>query len=109
MQEIGTWLHNYGDYTPFGADNPETAPSNDHVNISTTLYSLDLNVRTSGSLVLGLMRGHFSQRRRLYEASSFSITVKMNRESSIKNFSLQSQEGKIDHPMVRSMKTQTLR
>ena len=94
MQEIGTWLHKYGYYGPCGADILETAPSDDG-NGSTTLYIVDLNVRTSGSLVLGLMRGHFSERRYLHEASSFSVTVKMNRESFIKDFEVQFQEGKI--------------
>ena len=94
MQEIGTWLHKYGYCGPCGADILETAPSDDG-NGSTTLYIVDLNVRTSGSLVLGLMRGHFSERRCLHEASSFSVTVKMNRESFIKNFEEQFQEGKI--------------
>lgn len=41
------------------------------------------------------MRGHFSERRCLYEASSFSVTVKMNRESFIKIFERQFQEGKM--------------
>ena len=95
MQKIGTWLQKYGYYGPCGADILETAPSNDDSNGSTTLYIVDLNVRTSGSLVLGLMRGHFSERRGLHEASSFSVTVKMNRESFVKKFEAQFQEGKI--------------
>lgn len=95
MQEIGTWLHGYGYYGPCGADILETTPNDDEGNGNTTLYIVDLNVRTSGSLVLGLMRGHFSVRRCLHEASSFSVTVKMDRESFIKNFEGQFQEGKI--------------
>ena len=95
MQEIGTWLHQYGYYGPCGADILEAAPKDHDNNGSTTLYIVDLNVRTSGSLVLGLMRGHFSERRGLHEASSFSINVKMARESFIKNFEGQFQEGKI--------------
>ena len=95
MQEIGMWLHKYGYYGPCGADILETAPNSDDGNGSSTLYIVDLNVRTSGSLVLGLMRGHFSERRCLHEASSFSVTVKMDRESFIKKFEAQFQEGKI--------------
>ncbi len=95
MQEVGTWLHKYGYYGPCGADILETNPQHNESNGSTTLNIVDLNARTSGSLVLGLMRGHFSERRRLHEASSFSVNVKMTRESFIKNFEGQFQEGKI--------------
>ena len=95
MQEIGTWLHKHGYYGPCGADILEMAPSNDDGTQSKNLYIVDLNVRTSGSLVLGLMGGHFSERRSLHEASSFSVTVKMNRESFIESFERQFQEGRI--------------
>ena len=95
MPEIGTWRHNYGYYGPCGADILEAAPSNDDGNGPTTLYIVDLNFRTSVSLVLGFMRGHFSERRCLHEASSFSVAVKLNRESFIKNLEGHFQEGKI--------------
>ena len=95
MQEIGTSLHKYGYYGPCGADILKTAPGNDDGDGSRNLYIVDLSVRTSGSLVLGLMRGHFSERRCVPEASSFSVNVKMNRESCIKNFKGQFQESKI--------------
>ena len=41
------------------------------------------------------MRGRFFERRCLHEASSFSVTIKMNRESFIKNFKGQFQEAKV--------------
>ena len=95
MHEIGTWLHKYGYYGPCGADILETAPNNEDGKGSTALHIVDLNVRTSGSLVLGLMKGHFSDRRGLHEASSFSVNVKMGRESFIGKFEGQFKEGKI--------------
>lgn len=95
MQDIGTWLYKYGYYGPCGADILESAPEDNDGNGSRTLNIVDLNVRTSGSLVLGLMKGHFSERRGLHEASSFSVNVKMGREHFIKIFECQFQEGKI--------------
>lgn len=95
MHEIGTWLYKYGYYGPCGADILEAASEDDDSNGSTTLKIVDLNVWTSGSLVLGLMKGHFCERRGLHEASSFSVTVKMARESFIKSFESQFQQGKI--------------
>ena len=95
MQEIGTWLYKYGYYGPCGADILEAASKDNDSNGPKTLNIVDLNVRTSGSLVLGLMKGHFSERRGLHEASSFSVNVKMARESFIQNFEGQFQEGKI--------------
>ena len=95
IQEIRTWLYKYGYYGPCGADILESAPKDNNGNGSRTLNIVDLNVRPSGSLVLGLMRGHFSERRSLHEASSFSVNVKMGREPFIKTFEKQFQEGKI--------------
>lgn len=95
MREIGIWLCRYGYYGPCGADILEFCPKNDNDSETETLNIVDLNVRTSGSLVLGLMKGHFSKQRRLHEASSFSITVNMSRESFIKGFEREFQEGKM--------------
>lgn len=95
MQDIGTWLYKYGYYGPCGADILESAPEDNDGNGSRTLNIVDLNVRTSGSLVLGLMKGHFSERRGLHEASSFSVNVKMGREHFIKIFESQFREGRI--------------
>ena len=93
MHDIGTWLHRYGYYGPCGADILETSPAAGENGPS--LHIVDLNVRTSGSLVLGLLGGHFSERRGLHEASSFSVTVKMTRESFIDKLARQFQEGRV--------------
>ena len=93
MHEIGAWLHKHGYYGPIGADILETASHDKQGqgNLSIT----DLNVRTSGSLSLGLLRGHFSERRSLHEASSFSVNVEMGRTEFIAKLSKQFQEGRI--------------
>lgn len=95
MREVGTWLRKYDYYGPCGVDILEAVSTNDNIHSMPALNVVDLNVRTSGSLVLGLMKGHFSERRGLHEASSFSVNVKMSRDSFIKNFGSQFREGKI--------------
>ncbi|KAL8771409.1 MAG: hypothetical protein Q9209_003077 [Squamulea sp. 1 TL-2023] len=95
MLKIGAWLHRYGYFGPCGADILETAGGNDDGNTSTTMQIVDLNVRTSGSLVLGLLKGHFSVRKSLHEASSFSITVKMTREEFVEKFEDEFADGKM--------------
>ena len=93
MQNIGAWLSKHGYYGPCGADILESRRGGS--NESTQLDIVDLNVRTSGSLVLGLMKGHFSKRRGLHEASSFSINVKMARDAFIRTFESQFREGQM--------------
>ena len=95
MHEIGNWLHQHDYYGPCGADILEAAPKGENDDTSTTLNIVDLNVRTSGSLVLGLMKGHFLERRDLHEASSFSISMKMARDPFIRNFEDQFQKGQM--------------
>lgn len=95
MRTIGIWLSKYGYYGPCGADILETASGNNNSNGSTTLHIVDLNVRTSGSLVLGLMSHHFSEQRGLHEASSFSLNVNLSRESFVKRFESHFHEGKM--------------
>lgn len=92
MQNIASWLRQYGYYGPCGADILEVVQTSDE---ATTLLIVDLNVRTSGSLVLSLMKGHFHEQRGLHEATSFSVTVKMTRESFINCFDREFQDGKI--------------
>ena len=58
-RDIGAWLHHHGYYGPVGADILETAPDTCKPK-STNLHIVDLNVRTSGSLVLGLLGGGIS-------------------------------------------------
>ncbi|KAL8688882.1 MAG: hypothetical protein Q9218_005312 [Villophora microphyllina] len=94
MHQIGAWLSSYGYYGPCGADILETAPgqgSNDGGNF----HIVDLNVRTTGSLVICLLSSHFSKRRGLHEASAFAISVKMTRDGFISYFRRQMEEGRI--------------
>ena len=51
--------------------------------------------RTSGSLVLGLLQGHFSKRRDLHEANSFSVTVMMAREAFVETLVDEHGEGRL--------------
>lgn len=95
MHAIGNWLHQHGYYGPCGADILEAAPKGENDDTSTRLHIVDLNVRTSGSLVLGLMKGHFSERRDFHEASSFSISTQMARDPFITNFEDQFQKGQM--------------
>lgn len=95
MVDIGAWLHGFGYSGPCGADILEKSTSADGEQMSTTLNIVDLNVRTSGSLVLGILEGHFSTHRTLHEASSFSVTVKMTRDSFIDTFANEYEDGKL--------------
>lgn len=92
MCETGAWLQSHKYYGPVGADILETT-SNDGEEISTNFHIVDLNVRTSGSLVLGLLRGHFSERRGLHEASSFSLTLKTGRREFTEKLGKEFEEG----------------
>ncbi|KAF2236781.1 hypothetical protein EV356DRAFT_522160 [Viridothelium virens] len=97
MNQIAQWLHSYDYYGPAGADILETAgkPRNGELNSSNPeLHIVDLNVRTSGSMCLPLMKGHF-QRRGLRSASSFSIVVKESRESFIKRWQKEFESGRM--------------
>ena len=94
MRDIGAWLHRHNYYGPVGADILETAPI-DGEESSANFHIVDLNVRTSGSLVLGLLRGHFSKRRGLHEASSFSVTLKMGRKEFVERLAEGFEEGRV--------------
>ena len=94
MHDIGAWLHRHGYYGPIGADILETAPDTSKPN-SANLHIVDLNVRTSGSLVLGLLGGHFFRKMRLPQASSFSVNIKMNRKQFIEKLAKRYQERRI--------------
>lgn len=95
MLEIGAWLHGFGYYGPCGADILETASTSDEYNGSSTLHIVDLNVRVSGSLVLGPLRKHFSVRRGLHEASTFALDSNLARDQFITKFEEYFREGKI--------------
>ncbi|KAL9599990.1 MAG: hypothetical protein Q9219_003459 [cf. Caloplaca sp. 3 TL-2023] len=91
MDKIGSWLHSHGYLGPCGADILESEESE----APNTFNIVDLNVRITGSLPLGLMKGHFSERRRLHEASSFAVTTRMTRASFIGRFKDKIQQGNI--------------
>ena len=86
MEEIGIWLRKHRYYGPCGADILEIHPAKAEQEGLPALQIVDLNVRTSASLILGLLRGHFSERRALNEASLLDVTVKMSREAFIRKF-----------------------
>lgn len=81
MQQIAAWLHKHNYYGRCGADNLEAACKADDGGVSTSLSKVDLNVRSSGSLVLALMKGHFWKERGLAQARSFSLSVEMTRDA----------------------------
>lgn len=95
MEKIGSWLHSHGYFGPCGADILESDESGDDGGVSARLRIVDLNVRVAGSMLLGLLKGHFSGKRKLQEASSFSMTVRMSRESFIRVFEDNIQQGKM--------------
>ena len=86
MGDIATWLHGHGYSGLATADILET--ERDPINGAsrqTDFHIVDLNVRTSGSLSLPLLRSHFMDRG-LQFASSFLITVRMTRDEFIRQW-----------------------
>ena len=83
MNEIATWLHGHGYYGPANADILESAVVNG--SRERRFDIVDLNVRTSGSLCLPLLRGHFTSRG-LDCASSFSVTVQATRDNFVERW-----------------------
>jgi hypothetical protein len=82
MHRIADFVHKEGYFGPVGADVLETRTSatdgNDGFGSTedTAFQIVDLNVRTSGSMALPLLRTHFSANRGLHCAGSFCMTVK---------------------------------
>lgn len=95
MEKIGAWLYSHGYFGPCGADILETDESTDDCSLHSRFKIVDLNVRSSGSILLGFLKGHFSCRRQLHDASSFAMTMRMSRESFIKLFEDDVQQGRI--------------
>ncbi|KAL9578687.1 MAG: hypothetical protein Q9212_005562 [Teloschistes hypoglaucus] len=99
MRQIGAWLSSHGYYGPCGADILGTAaaaaPEESAADERPVFHIVDLNVRSTGSLVLGLMRGHFSRRRGLHYASTFTISVAMTRDVFIRHFERAMCEGRV--------------
>jgi hypothetical protein len=95
MHEIAAWLHKYGYFGPTGADILETAPVDGESTDSTANFHIvDLNVRTSGSMCLPLLRGHF-RKRGFSCGSSFNITVKATRDEFIKQWQENFESGRM--------------
>ena len=78
MEQMAGWLHEHDYIGPVGADILQTQNGEYQI--------IDLNVRTSGSMCLPLMKTHFT-RRGLDAAGSFSMSVKERREDFVKLFS----------------------
>ena len=96
VNEIGAWLCRHHYYGPVGADILETAPPQEGTQEpEESFHIVDLNVRMSGSLALGLLRGHYSRERGLHEASSFAVNMKMGRESFIEAMGERYQERRV--------------
>ncbi|WDK08820.1 solid-state culture specific ATP-grasp domain-containing protein [Colletotrichum graminicola] len=115
VKKIAAWLRSHNYLGPAGADVLETAPSKDakpETNGHTTngqktngqktnghqtngyadpgedfshFHVVDLNIRTSGSLCLPLLRHHFTSRG-LMSGSSFSISCRLGRDDFIASF-----------------------
>lgn len=84
--QISEWLQSYGYVGPAGADVLEGADG--------SLYVVDLNVRTTGSCSLPLLRTHFTSRG-LECASSFAVDVEKRRDEFTNMFSSEFQEGRM--------------
>ncbi|KAK3937585.1 putative solid-state culture-specific atp-grasp domain protein [Diplogelasinospora grovesii] len=88
IDKTAAWLPAHGYYGPAGMDVLETdtpGRTDSHTGETTAYHIVDLNVRTSGSLCLPLLRGHFTSRG-MACASSFSIAVKGGRNEFIEKW-----------------------
>ncbi|KAK1722705.1 solid-state culture-specific ATP-grasp domain-containing protein [Colletotrichum acutatum] len=115
VKRVATWLRGYGYIGPAGADVLETTSStavysktngvengasstiSNSVNGGpdfSNFHIVDLNVRTSGSMCLPLLRTHFTTRG-LWSASSFSISYKKSRDDFIESFQNEFETGRM--------------
>ncbi|KAK3364491.1 hypothetical protein B0T25DRAFT_530339 [Lasiosphaeria hispida] len=97
MQRTAKYVADHGYCGPVGIDILETKEAGQtasHNGEATAYHIVDLNVRTSGSLSLPLLKGHFSDRG-LSCASSFSITVKGGRGGFIRRWRPEFESGKM--------------
>ncbi|KAI3571787.1 hypothetical protein IWW34DRAFT_873905 [Fusarium oxysporum f. sp. albedinis] len=85
LNQISDWLQSYGYIGPAGADVLEDADG---------FHVVDLNVRTTGSCCLPLLRTHFTSRG-LTLASAFSIDVQQRRVEFLDMFRAEFQEGRM--------------
>ena len=88
LQKVGTYLFSRGYYGPVGIDVLEDAHGGHWV--------VDMNVRTPGSLPVGVLKGHFSAERGLHVAYMLSgIRLPYSREGFLEAFKMQFEEGRI--------------
>jgi hypothetical protein len=85
MNRISDWLQSYGYIGPVGADILEDAEG---------FHVVDLNVRTTGSCCLPLLRTHFTGRG-LHLASAFSIDVQQGRAEFLDMFRSEVYKGRM--------------
>jgi len=88
MEKVASWLAQHGYYGPAGVDILETGvagQTESHTGEATMYHIVDLNVRTSGSLCLPLLRGHFVGRG-LQFASTLSVAVMGSRADFIEHW-----------------------
>lgn len=86
VRRTGHWLHEHGYIGPAGVDILESKDGD--------LQIVDLNVRTSGSLCLPLMRNHFTSRG-FHFAVSMSITAEESRQAFCKQWQGEIESGQI--------------
>lgn len=97
MERTAKLVAEHGYFGPVGIDILETktpGQTDSHTGEQTAYHIVDLNVRTSGSLSLPLLSGHFSSRG-LSCASSFSVTVKGTRKEFIEKWREEFEAGKM--------------
>ncbi|KAK4442567.1 putative solid-state culture-specific atp-grasp domain protein [Podospora aff. communis PSN243] len=97
VERTAKWVAMHGYYGPVGIDILETekpGQTASQTGEETAYHIVDLNVRTSGSLSLPLLKGHFTGRG-LSCASSFSVTVKATRKEFIEKFRQEFEAGRM--------------
>lgn len=94
VNQVATWLHSHGYVGPVGTDVLQTQSSGDTLEQSLSFSIVDVNVRTSGSMCLPLLRKQFTSRG-FDCASSFGITTKATRDGFIQEWSTQFQDGQM--------------
>ncbi|KAK0707187.1 hypothetical protein B0T21DRAFT_377344 [Apiosordaria backusii] len=97
IRRTAEFVSKHGYVGPVGIDVLETEKEGEtetHTGEETKFHVVDLNVRTSGSLALPLLKGHFTGRG-LDCASSFGITVKGTREEFVRKWKTEFEEGRM--------------
>jgi hypothetical protein len=97
MTRTAKWVAVHGYYGPAGIDVLETetpGQTDSHTGERTPYHIVDLNVRTSGSYALPLLRDHFTSRG-LNCASSFTIMAKGGRKDFIQKWKDEFESGQM--------------